>query len=277
MFLKHPIKILLFSSISLMVISLFLPSVSNADTSCRCVAFTLDGIQDYFLTNVQMDIIKTFDQKDANLTIGIIGNDFGLDTNMTSFIQNEIKSGIKKSVIEVANNGWKGEDYLTLSKDQQLDLIKRTQARINFLLKIQPFTFIAPYGNMNNDTIPSLAASGLRYATGYWETSDIPVRLNDSNLYIIPPSISTGVLNPKSDLYEPLPYDQLVEGIRQNITDNGVSVVSMQPLEFAQRNQTDYINQSNQDEIKDLGSLLDELRNMNVTTVTITGLSETVS
>jgi hypothetical protein len=84
------------------------------------------------------------------------------------------------------------------------------------------------------------------------------------------------MLNTENDLYEAIPYDQLIQGIQQNITDNGVSVVSMQPLEFAQQNQTDYINLSNLDEIKNLGSLLDELKSMNITTVTITGLSHTV-
>jgi peptidoglycan/xylan/chitin deacetylase (PgdA/CDA1 family) len=260
----------------MMLISLFLPSLSYGDTDCKCVAFTLDGVQDYFLTNVQMDIIKTFDQKGANLTIGIIGNDFGTDTNITTFIQNEIPIGDNKSIIEVANNGWKGEDYATLSKGEQLDLISRTQARINYLLKTQPLTFIAPYGNLNNDTISALDTAGLKYASGYWDSSDVPIQLNESNLYVVPPSISTGMLNTENDLYEAIPYDQLIQGIQQNITDNGVSVVSMQPLEFAQQNQTDYINLSNLDEIKNLGSLLDELKSMNITTVTITGLSHTV-
>ena len=59
-------------------------------------------------------------------------------------------------------------------------------------------------------------------------------------------------------------------------SDNGVAVVSMQPLEFAQKNQTDYLNQSNQEEITKLGSLLDELKNNGITTVTIRSLAETV-
>jgi peptidoglycan/xylan/chitin deacetylase (PgdA/CDA1 family) len=241
------------------------------------VAFTLDGVQDYFLTNVQMDIIKMFNQKNANLTIGIIGNEFGTDANITSFVQNEVPIGVKKSIIEVANNGWKGEDFVTLNKEQQSDRINKTQARLNYLLNAQPVTFLAPYGDMNNDTVAVLRDSNLRYAGAYWNSSDVPVYLNESGLYIIPPSISTGKLNPLTNLYEPIPYDQLLQGIQQNITDNGVAVVSMQPLEFAQKNKSDYINQSNQDEIKKLGGLLDNLKNMNIPTVTLRSLAETIS
>lgn len=273
------IKLILLASISFisfMMVMISLPSVLYAETSCNCVAFTLDGVQDYFLTNVQMDIIRMFDDKEANLTIGIIGNDFGLDTNITSFIQDEIAVGPKKSIIEVANNGWKGEDYVTLTKEQQSDLIGRTQARVDYLLKTQPLTFLAPFGNMNNDTIESLRGGNLKYAIGYWNT-DVPIRLNESDLYVIPPGISTGKLKAGSDLYEATPYDELVQGIQQNITDNGVAVVSMQPLEFARKNQTDYINQSDQEQITNLGSLLDTLKSKNVPIVTITALSKTIN
>ena len=262
--------------VALTLVLLVLPILSYAETDCKCVAFTMDGVQDYFLTNVQMDILKTFNQRGANLTIGIIGNDFGTDANITTFVQDEIGHGNNKSIIEVANNGWKGEDYVTLSGDEQLDLINRTQTRINYLLKTHPLTFIAPYGNLNNETMSALATAGLQYASGYWNSSDVPVKLNGSDLYVIPPSISTGVLNTKNDLYEPLSSNELIQGIQQNITDNGVSVVSMQPLEFAEQNQTGYINHSNQDAIRNLASLLDELGKMNVTTVTITELSHSV-
>jgi len=274
--MKHIYRAIISPIVPLTLIFLVLPILSYAETDCKCVAFTLDGVQDYFLTNVQMDILKTFNQKGANLTIGVIGNDFGTDANITTFIQNQTQNSNNKSIIEVANNGWKGEDYSTLSESEQLDLINRTQARINYLLKTQPLTFIAPYGNLNNETMSALSTAGLQYASGYWDSSDVPIKLNGSDLYVIPPSISTGVLNTNNDLYEPVSSNELIEGIEQNITDNGVSVVSMQPLEFAEQNQTGYINHTNQDAIGNLATLLDELGKMNVTTVTISELSHSV-
>jgi len=164
-----------------------------------------------------------------------------------------------------------------LSKSEQSDLINKTQARIDYLLKTQPLTFMAPYGNLNNDTIEALRDAHLRYASGYWNTTDAPSKLNESGMYVIPPSISTGKVNPDTGLYESASYDELLHGIQQNITDNGVSVVSMQPLEFAQKNQTDYINQSDEEQIKNLGSLLETLKNMNVPIITVRMLSETIS
>src|SRR5438445_5204601 len=54
------------------------PTPSNVP-NCQCVAFRLDNVQDYWLNNVQTKIIDTFQQKNASLTIGIIGNSFGND------------------------------------------------------------------------------------------------------------------------------------------------------------------------------------------------------
>jgi peptidoglycan/xylan/chitin deacetylase (PgdA/CDA1 family) len=253
---------------------LSLPTTSNAATSCNCVVFTLDGIRDYWLTNIQMDIIKTFDQKDADLTIGIIGNEFGTDKKMTAFIKNETAMDRKKPVIEVANNGWKYEDFTKLKIDKQSDLMNKTQARLNYLLKTQPLTFIAPYGAINKETIDALRNSNLEYTSGYLDNSKVPVYISKSKVYLIPPSINTGILDPESGLYTMISYEQLVKGIRQNITDNGVAVVSMQPMEFAQRDQADYINRSNEAEIQNLGSLLDHLKNSDISIVTIRDFAE---
>ncbi|MGI0015931.1 MAG: hypothetical protein ACREBU_21130, partial [Nitrososphaera sp.] len=40
----------------------------------RCIAFRLDDIQDFYLTKSQMEIIRTFENRNTSLTIGVIGN-----------------------------------------------------------------------------------------------------------------------------------------------------------------------------------------------------------
>src|SRR5438445_2613869 len=54
------------------------PAIPN----CKCVAFRLDDIQDYWLDSVQTKIIDTFKQKNASLTVGLIGNSFGSDIKL---------------------------------------------------------------------------------------------------------------------------------------------------------------------------------------------------
>ncbi|NIP61806.1 MAG: hypothetical protein GWN01_11170, partial [Nitrosopumilaceae archaeon] len=53
--------------------------------SCNCVSFRLDDIQDFFLTDIQMEIVETFQKNDVELTVGVIANNIGRDIEMTEF------------------------------------------------------------------------------------------------------------------------------------------------------------------------------------------------
>ena len=82
--------------------------------SCRCVAFRLDDIQDYFLNKVQMEIINTFQKNNTNLTVGVIGNYFGNDTLLVDFVKEKLKTNDHS--LEIANHGWNHEDFTLLDK-----------------------------------------------------------------------------------------------------------------------------------------------------------------
>lgn len=70
---------------------------------CPCIAFRLDDVQEYYLSNVQTKLIDEFQKKNASLTIGIIGYDFNLDENLTSHIRDKLNLG--HVPIEIANHG----------------------------------------------------------------------------------------------------------------------------------------------------------------------------
>src|SRR5574341_533686 len=98
-----------FPKISIFVILILAASIqeSFAMTSCNCVAFRLDDIQNYFLNNAQVEIINTFQKNNANLTVGVIGNYFGEDPVITNFLKERLENGTPK--IEIANHGWNHE------------------------------------------------------------------------------------------------------------------------------------------------------------------------
>jgi hypothetical protein len=73
-----------------------------AAPGCGCVAFRLDDIQDYFLREVQMEVINIFDRKDASLTVGVIGNYFGGDAALVQFVRDKAANNPS---FEVANHG----------------------------------------------------------------------------------------------------------------------------------------------------------------------------
>ncbi len=55
------------------------PTVKNYYLSCNCVSFRLDGLQDYWLNNVQYDLINLFSKNNIPLTVGVIVDSFGND------------------------------------------------------------------------------------------------------------------------------------------------------------------------------------------------------
>src|SRR5688572_26323223 len=83
------------TSISLMILLLLsvasIPDVyATEEMSCNCVAFRLDDIQDYFLNNVQIEIIEEFGKNNVTLTVGMIGNYFGEDQKIVSFLKQQL-------------------------------------------------------------------------------------------------------------------------------------------------------------------------------------------
>src|SRR5256885_9260929 len=74
------LKLIPFLLILVFIPAYFVPAYSVP--SCQCVAFRLDDIQDYWLHSAQTKIIVTFQEKNASLTIGIIGNNIGQDPNI---------------------------------------------------------------------------------------------------------------------------------------------------------------------------------------------------
>ena len=57
--------------------------------NCNCVAFRLDNVQDYWLDDVQIKIIDSFDSKDAGITVGIVGKVFGNDSKLVSYLKSK--------------------------------------------------------------------------------------------------------------------------------------------------------------------------------------------
>ncbi|MGI0014147.1 MAG: polysaccharide deacetylase family protein, partial [Nitrososphaera sp.] len=179
-----------------LVLSLLLP-ISNAfgldeqteaysnerASSCHCVAFRLDDIQDFYLTKSQMEIIRTFENRNTSLTIGVIGNFIGEDLQLRAFLRERVNSsGAFK--MEVANHGWNHEDFTAFDKDQQSELLSKSQERIFETLGVTPDVFIAPFNRMNNDTLLAMVENDIRVVSANVTQDNRPfarkVTLSDS-------------------------------------------------------------------------------------------------
>ena len=75
---------------------------------CRRSGLRLHRLQarphtNYFLREVQMEVINVFDRKDASLTVSVIGNYFGGDAALVQFVRDKAANNPS---FEVANHGW---------------------------------------------------------------------------------------------------------------------------------------------------------------------------
>ena len=219
--------------------------------SCNCVAFRLDDIQDYWLNDVQIQVMESFNKKNLPLTIGIIGNQFGEDPKIVSYVNQTIS----KNLFELANHGWNHENFTKFDQEIQTMLIKQTNNKLEQMFGIRPSVFIPPYNEYNNGTIYAMKKNNITHFSSS-TTSTPPFLLVNSQLYHFPEAAHTGELAPSSTLFVPLSHKLTLSQIQQSISDYGFAVVMMHPQDFSYIENGDHSNHINWNQIRELELLL---------------------
>jgi peptidoglycan/xylan/chitin deacetylase (PgdA/CDA1 family) len=220
--------------------------------SCNCVAFRLDDIQDYWLNDVQIEVMEIFDKKNLPLTIGIIGNQFGEDPKIFSYVN----QSTSKNLFEIANHGWNHENFTEFDLQIQTLLIKQTNNKLEQMFGIRPSVFIPPYNEFNNDTIYAMKKNHITHFSSSTTLSVPPFPLTNSQLYHFPEAAHTGKLSPSSTLFVPVNHKQTLSQIQQSISDYGFAVVMMHPQDFSYIENGDHSNHINWNQIRELELLL---------------------
>jgi peptidoglycan/xylan/chitin deacetylase (PgdA/CDA1 family) len=267
---------------------IFSPSYTNAldhtlanENPCRCVAFRLDDVQDYFLINAQIQVINTFEKKNTSLTIGVIGNAFGNDPSIISFIRERITTS-NTSAIEVANHGWDHEDFTTFAKEQQSSLIQKSNEKIMQVLNVRPKVFIPPYNLVNNNTIAALLENDLRYLSAnstLYPPSVLTNLRNDTlssteGILHFPSEALTGDLNSDDTEWIGYTHETTFAAVNASISKLGYAVVTMHPMEFSLRNGTTYQNEIDQKQLYELELLMDDIKAAGFIVVTISQIED---
>lgn len=261
--------------------------------TCQCVAFRLDDIQDYFLTNPQMDVINTFEERNASLTVGVIGNAFGNDPAMISFMKSKVANNRNNSgnfAIELANHGWNHEDFTLFSKEEQSILMHQTNRKINEIFHVEPIVFIPPYNSLNKDTIAAMQENDFQYisanATSYRPSllqsygnssnngHNRTTLLDSNTIFHFPSSAYTGDLNADNSEWLGYSHDRTFAAINASMNELGYAVVTMHPMEFSVREGTMYQNEVNSAQIEELELLIEDIRDAGFKIVTISEINE---
>ncbi|MDH3278526.1 MAG: polysaccharide deacetylase family protein [Nitrosopumilus sp.] len=240
---------------------------------CNCVAFRFDDIQNYWLHDVQLEVLETFRENNIPVTIGIIGNDF--DGDMANYIKNVTSS--ENSNFEIANHGWTHENFAVLDKDQQNQLIKNTNKRIFNVTGILPETFIPPMGEINNGTIEVLQENNFTTFSGLMLTSPPPYPLVISGAHHFPETALTAVYKAESQIFQGLPHSETLKDIQQSQKKFGFSVIALHPQDFAVIENGIHVNKINQDQIHELVLLIEEIQKSDLKIVFLNQISENLT
>lgn len=250
------------------------PSSYGTD-ACHCVAFRLDDVQDFFLNQAQMGVIGTFEKKNASLTIGVIGNFIGDDMVLKDFLKKRIANG--NLAFEVANHGWDHEDFTFFGKDQQSDLLFKSNNKIFEELGVMPRVFIAPYNQMNNDTLTAMAENSI-YVLSANVTEDHPPFVrnmtgNGAVIYHLPATAKTGDLNEDNTRWLGIKHGETLSAVKTSMERYGYALVMMHPQEYSVRDGLNFQNAVDGEQIAELELLIDSIRDEGYAVVTISQLS----
>ena len=248
------------------------PDVSQIESGCNCVAFTFVTLQDYWLDDVQIEVIDTFIRNDVSITTGIIGSLFGNDAKLVDYIKNSLQENEKS--IEIANNGWSYEDFTSLTKDEQSSLIKQSNDKITSVLGKAPTVFIPPLEKFNDGTISALIENDIRYISSSVKKDPPPYLLNGTDFYHFPWSSAIGQFDPDLGIIVGSAHTITLAEIELNIDEYDFAVVTLQPQEFSVIENGAYTNAVDPKQIRELELLLAKIQALGYKIVPISEISQ---
>jgi len=147
-------------------ISIFKKGVlaQSTQSTCNCVAFRLDDVQDWYIRVPAVDLMKLFQQKKADLTIGIIGGFFGEDPHLVDYLKRVIVN--KYPTFEIASHSYNNKPLTNFDKNDQKTLLLKTNEKLLEVLGEIPKTLVTPHHKFNDDTLALLPELGFTHLTG---------------------------------------------------------------------------------------------------------------
>ena len=250
---------------------------TTASSSCKCIVFRMDDIQDYWLNSAQVAVMNLFLSKNQSLSLGsimhIVGND--------SKIVDKVKEGFHKGLFELDLHGWDHINYTQLNENQQRDSLSKANAKMERLFGAKSVVSIPPYDVFNNDTIKAMGqlgikiissgpaeedsfdqnrtifvANGSRAATTITHDNNKGPINNSATIYHLPATIFFKFFDDTKWVKTPL--KDIIGNVTRNIARYGYGVIVLHPQDFAKPvNATTFSNSIDQKEVLDLSKLID--------------------
>jgi peptidoglycan/xylan/chitin deacetylase (PgdA/CDA1 family) len=243
----------------------------TARSDCNCVVFRMDDIQDYWLKSAQLATMNQFLSKNQSLTLGIIMDGIGNDTE----IVNKVREGSNSGLFELAVHGWNHTDYTKLSEEAQRKSLEDSNRKMMELFGKRSEIFIPPLNAFNDDTINAVQLANMTILDansssfeelqlkGDSESQTLSsVQIPTKDFFYMPSTISF------KDYYQDQPIKNSVQDIfnnvSQSISANGYAVIIIHPQDFVKIENGTLTETLDENEINDLSRLIDLMLSNNI-------------
>ena len=246
----------------------------TAISTCNCVVFRMDGIQDYWISAGQLAAMNQFVVRNQSLTLGILTNDTGEDTD----IVDNVRRGVESGLFELAMHGANDTDHTTLSEEQQRNSLNQSNTKIVALFGNASDVFVPPFDAFNAETLDAMrqvdmtilsanTSSFNELQLGGGSNNESSTLLSDPiqsrTIFYVPSTISF------KDYFDDQYLRNSVEDIFSNVTQSigayGYAVVVMNPTDFMILDPVgDPTETLNVNEITDLSRLIDMMLTNNI-------------
>lgn len=247
--------------------------VKKYHLSCNCVAFRFDGLQDYWLNEVQWNLIELFSKNNVPLTAGVIIDSFGDDPYLLENVRNEIKAGS----LEIANHGLDSTPFTVFDKSKQDSILKESTQKIQDKLDVKTTIFIPPENRFNDDTRIILQENGYTHLSASMFSDSEPFPLKDESLFRFPAIASTGEYVPSQNRILGIPSEKTFSEALNGINKYGFAVITVHPQEFSAFRGGEYVNEINPKQIEELSDLIQKIKDDNIKIVRLGSINQQIS
>ena len=252
---------------------------ANAQTpdsthSCMCVIFRLDDVTSTFLPVVQQSILEEFISENQSLSLGLVMHNIDPTSPVTTLIQ----EGKQKGLFELDIHGWDHVDYTQLSQEEQFGTLQQADSKMHTIFGQYSHVFIPPYNKFDGDTIGVLRPIGIKILSADTTSDKASYFVSNGNamvpntLYHLP-AIASFKNDNGNGTWTKVPISTILDQINFHVSRYGYAVVLLHPQNFAKMQGTVFVDTVDENEIRDLSSLIHSIKSQNLKINTFAGVT----
>lgn len=276
------LSVVMVSLLSLSSVSYLFANNANAQTadsvqqtgSCMCVIFRLDDVNSKIFTNAQQSIFDQFISENQSLSLGLVMHNIDPVSPITA----KIKEGQQKGLFELDLHGWDHVDYAQLSPQEQFGTLQQADSKMHAIFGQYSHVFIPPYNKFDGDTIGILRPLGIKILSADTSSDKASYFVANGKSIASPslyhlPAMTTFKSDNGNGTWTKVPISTILDQIDFHVSKYGYAVVLLHPQNFVKLKNNVFVDVVDENEIKDLASLIHSIESQNLKITTFAGVT----